>query len=204
MKNIFKLVIAAVLSIVPAAGALSAPAFDIDFYGGSTSLSQGVYDTNTNIGLENGASVSVDIIASGFDEGDGLLGWSLRLDYGDGLLASNLERNYPLWPMAIREASIQNGYLTIEGGTLLNTGAQGDNLLLFSFDLTCIDETASSMLTLWDFDMGGPRSDTISSLGISLDDHFPVGLATANVPIPAAAWLFGSGLLGLLAIRRKR
>ncbi|MDD1628678.1 MAG: hypothetical protein LUQ26_14610, partial [Methylococcaceae bacterium] len=34
-------------------------------------------------------------------------------------------------------------------------------------------------------------------------EHFYVGSAIAAVPIPAAAWLFGSGLLGLLSLKRR-
>ena len=58
MKVIFKFVIVAALCVGSAGVALGAPTFDIDFYGGSTSLAQGTYDTGTDLSLAAGESVS--------------------------------------------------------------------------------------------------------------------------------------------------
>lgn len=212
MKKFFRLFFAATLLFSSGGMAIGAPTptFDIDFYGGDTGLVQGVYDTNTNLSLSAGESVSVDILVSGFnDPGDGLAGWALRLEHGDGLSASNLERNTDLWTMAIRRPDIQDGYLTIEGLADFNVGIEGDDNILFSFDLTAADITTASVLTLWDFDKGGGMDDAQTLSGYTLDGaHLPVDLATINagdpVPVPAAVWLFGSGLTGLLAIRRRK
>lgn len=203
MKLLQKLILVLAIGLGSAATAIGAPVFDIDFYGGSTSYAQGIYDTQTNINLSQGETVSVDILASGFDEpGNGLLGWALRLDYGDGLSASNLQRDTTLWPMTIRQPDIQDGYLTIEGLSFI--GREGDNLPLFSFKLTCLEDTAACALTLWDLDMGGVANDLITFNGTELDDQFPQNMATTNAPIPPAILLFGSGVLGLLAIPRKK
>lgn len=208
MKKIFKLILVATLLAGSTGMAIGAPTptFDIDFYGGDTGLVQGVYDTGNNLDLSQGESVSVDILVSGFNEpGDGLAGWALRLDYGEGLSASNLERNTDLWTMAIRRPDIQDGFLTIEGLADFNVGIEGDDNILFSFDLTAMDATMASVLTLWDYDMGGGMADAQTLSGYTLDGaHLPVDLATANVPVPAAVWLLGSGLTGLLAIRRRQ
>jgi hypothetical protein len=40
-----------------------------------------------------------------------------------------------------------------------------------------------------------------TSLGLAFDNFSP---STAAVPIPAAAWLFGSGLLGLAGMARRK
>jgi hypothetical protein len=208
MKVIFKFVIVAALCVGSAGVALGAPTFDIDFYGGSTSLAQGTYDTGADLSLAAGESVSVDVIASGFDPGDGLSGWALRLDYGSGLDAANLGRNANDWPFFLRQPDIQDGYLTVEGMASIGTGIDGDNLLLFSFDLTSTDGTIPSVLTLWDFDQGGVSTDIVTvTPGNALDGQFPIELAevnaTANAPIPATLWLLGCGISGLLAIRRR-
>jgi hypothetical protein len=44
-------------------------------------------------------------------------------------------------------------------------------------------------------------SGTASRVGLAFDNFSP---ASALVPIPAAAWLFGSGLLGLIGIARRK
>lgn len=40
--------------------------------------------------------------------------------------------------------------------------------------------------------------------GFDQDQFKMTSLTVAEVPIPAAAWLFGSGLIGLATIARKR
>ena len=203
MKLLLKLILVLSVGIGSAATAIGAPVFDIDFYGGDTTLVQGVHDTQTNINLSQGETVLVDILASGFDEpGNGLLSWALCLDYGDSLSAANLQRDTTLWPSAIRQPNIQDGRLTIEGMSFI--GNEGNDLLLFSFELSCLDDTVASTFTLWDLDMGGVSTDVITYKGDKLDGQFPQQLATANVPIPPAILLFGSGALGLLTVRRKK
>lgn len=220
MKLMSKLILATALCLSSAgiAAAAITPTFDIDFYGGDTDLIQGVYDSNTNINLADGESVSVNILVSGFDEQDnGLFGWKLRLNYGLGLEASNLENNTSLWhalgdPNIPATPNNQEGWLAIEGNMnfgLENSDVEGDDLLLFSFDLTATNSSIASGLTLWDFDQGGRMVDILSLNGEDILDGFlPVELATINadnpVPVPAAVWLLGSGLTSLLAIRRRK
>jgi hypothetical protein len=62
------------------------------------------------------------------------------------------------------------------------------------------DHTVTS---LW-----GNNTRTFTDTIISITDQpnitdFMVALAPAPVPIPAAAWLFGSGLVGLISIARR-
>ena len=53
-----KLVLATALCLCSAGMAMGAitPTFDIDFYGGDSGLTQGVFDTNTNLDLAAGES----------------------------------------------------------------------------------------------------------------------------------------------------
>ncbi len=46
----------------------------------------------------------------------------------------------------------------------------------------------------------------INRLGfrVNVDDNVDDSLTVSQVPIPAAAWLFGSGLIGLVAVSRRR
>jgi hypothetical protein len=41
-------------------------------------------------------------------------------------------------------------------------------------------------------------------LGGSKGKYHTTGLAVTSVPVPAAAWLFGSGLIGLVGVSRRR
>jgi len=41
-------------------------------------------------------------------------------------------------------------------------------------------------------------------LGGSKGEYHTTGLAVTSVPVPAAAWLFGSGLIGLVGVSRRR
>lgn len=61
-----------------------------------------------------------------------------------------------------------------------------------------------SALTMVDSPMWGPRFYDL--IGGTIEMTYEGGLATNvnEVPVPAAAWLFGSGLLGLAGIAKKR
>ena len=53
------------------------------------------------------------------------------------------------------------------------------------------------------------QTNVVDELRIELGDHFLVddialtSFSTSPVPVPAAAWLFGSGLIGLIGIRKR-
>ena len=50
----------------------------------------------------------------------------------------------------------------------------------------------------------GGTADAFNTLQMNFTDDTYISAAVTTVPLPAAAWLFGSGLLGLLGISRKR
>jgi hypothetical protein len=47
-------------------------------------------------------------------------------------------------------------------------------------------------------------SDAFNTLSMAFDDISQANLQAASIPVPAAAWLFGSGLLGLISIARRK
>jgi hypothetical protein len=61
---------------------------------------------------------------------------------------------------------------------------------------------ANMILTLWGADFSGDFLSTGSYTGSQLGMDLRLGMSAA--PVPAAVWLFGSGLLGLFGIARKK
>ena len=53
--------------------------------------------------------------------------------------------------------------------------------------------------------LGATSQIEFRAAGNTLDDNFYIRTADAAViPVPAAVWLFGSGLLGLIGIARRK
>ena len=111
--------------------------------------------------------------------------------------------------MGLFRASIQlqiknRGTTSGDGGTPLFDGNTPGSEVL-----SIVDGGANSVSTyVWDFSPGSwaphsTKSFTFSSFAPHKSyDAFAI---TANpVPVPAAAWLFGSALLGLAGLKRKK
>jgi hypothetical protein len=108
----------------------------------------------------------------------------------------------PVTPVLATGATSYNGTPAPSGSTFEQAGTTFDgtsgdlNLLVFSSTFQV------------------PIPITLSFIGDGTGSFFVNGgtngtvagafTATSDVPIPAAAWLFGSGLLGLAAMKRKR
>lgn len=83
-------------------------------------------------------------------------------------------------------------------------GWQLDTTSLYTFDKT------SALLTLMGKGVlsgnGFDATDVLWSFSSTSDSSYSMTVAStvATVPVPAAAWLFGSGLLGLVGIARRK
>ena len=106
-------------------------------------------------------------------------------------------------------ATIQGGTYTgivvgpgqVGGHILFNWGATAD------IDVVNVWDVASGVYTSTDPTVGNPANPD-GVLGVGMIDGAFVGF-NANfdftaVPVPAAVWLFGSGLLGLVGVARRR
>ena len=202
MKKFYGLVFAMLmaLGISSVASAATVLDFNIDFN------QDGAFDTGTTIDLSPGDIITSDIYVSvledtGVDAVDGLFGWSLVINY-DHLAVTNVTPNYALWPVGF-PPTILPGSVTVEQSAPFGSSNTGNDLLLFSLTFECIGP-GEDVLSIWDKSL--VTTDVITARGVSLDGQFPFELATVNcnaVPIPGAVWLLGSGLLGLVGLRRK-
>ena len=82
-----------------------------------------------------------------------------------------------------------------------NTGARFDNSDVLTFTITGSDITASSFAYL--STGSSPNYVAAHVQGIPLDGGGTTSGFVGTVPIPPAVWLLGSGLLGLIGIRRR-
>lgn len=145
-------------------------------------LNHGYFDTGSNFGLQafyfNSA---VEISGVGLN---GMAGWRLGYDFGtgpgDGFEASDFGR------FDIEYASI--GYYRADPlrFTLM---AEGDSLLNYALD-NAQGFAFAAHITDYDNGLGG-NSGWFST-------------STSPVPVPAAVWLFGSAIIGMIGFTRKR
>ena len=77
-----------------------------------------------------------------------------------------------------------------------STGLQTPNVSVFNLPVSLFPLLADGLLDITVDAFGGSQHDAISI------DYARIDIQT--VPIPAALWLFGSGLLGLIGVARKK
>jgi hypothetical protein len=152
----------------------------------------------------NGASFDVKVV--GLDFTDGTIGGGFSLMWDPSILRlDNVNLVFPGDKLFGQAGAVDN-----TAGTLLNadvTSFTGTNSA--SFDIAVLTFTALSPgLSALDISVGlfGNGSDRLWADASGFVDTMPDfkdGSVTV-VPVPAAVWLFGSGLLGLIGVARRK
>jgi hypothetical protein len=193
-----------------AGAAIQDIAFDVDFYGLDTTYEQGVMDTGGIIVLQPCQYVNVDLWVRGIpavpEPSGGIVGFGAAF----GVLPNPPEINFeitdyeivpPFSDFFVQSKIIPEGVYA-EG--LLSPGSfQNGDLYLASFVMHC---TKPSIDELWVWDYSSAGNNWILGDGTVLDDLIlprPMVTLQQVVPIPGALWLLGSGLIGLVGIRRR-
>jgi hypothetical protein len=205
MKKILVLMLTMLMAIGFSSAASAAMSIEFDFYGGTTSYAQGVYDTGGVIDLLPKTDwVLVDIVAAGVPLGNGVAVFSWVASFNSAAMeASDLQSDFPGFATA---SEIDNAAGTVKLEKLFAPPNPGDkppdgDVILGTFRLDCTKASIGDLLTIAALNNVNNLLADGTNFSNMYDD---VDVTVNQVPIPAAAWLLGSGLLGLVAIRRKK
>jgi hypothetical protein len=152
-------------------------------------------------------------ISNSYDNTGGLLFWGTHPSNADAD-GNTLSHNYPNTTMTLTKA---DGGLfdfnSIDLADVLNNGSGGDVQFFFVFG-----DSSNLQTTVTLDNLIGLQTFTFNQFGLLLAswtplttqgpylqlDNIVVDASVSQVPVPAAVWLFGSGLMGLLGFNRKR
>lgn len=159
--------------------------------------------------VTNGDVFNVSIVGTGFIEGSGgTIGGGFSLAWDPGIL------------------TLQSSVLTFSGDQIFGQAGVVDNVAgtwtnadvtsfngttLANFEIATVTFLATNVgvspsdLSIGLFDGGTDRIWADSDGFVDVNPTFIDGSVTVNpVPVPAAVWLFASGILGLVGVARRR
>lgn len=178
----------------------AAPIVYFDFNG------DGLQDSSANITL--GSSFTASIMATNIDDPvhGGLIGWGSDIGFDNTQLTATDYTIDTLWPFQGIDNNINNasGHIELTASTIL--GQSGTvKLADISFDTVT---SGTSLLLLSELFAGNPDFTGFAAAdGFDYDPDVVFNNASitiSSVPIPPAAVLFLSGLIGLISIHKKR
>lgn len=208
--NYKKLVKLTVLPLIFAATQTSAASISY-FLDQSNDLPDGINYAQVTISDGTGGNIdfSVDVLESAFS-----------ISPGANFGMQSFSFNYDL-SLSVNSANIQD--IDPSSWTILQDANAGGGFGKFMFELSGDGSSRTSLLS---FSISGVNGDTVndyaigSTLNPSSGEFFAAHIAgfdttngvdsaqfsgsTMVVPVPAALWLFGSGLIGLVAVSRRK
>ena len=157
-----------------------------------------------SITVANGASFNLTVSGADFPDtigGGFILGWDtsiLSLESSDAAMSADLTAKG--WDTSFVDTSVA-GQLAVTNGTFLNIFTGAFDILTLDF-LALQEGITTASLTLNPFQGDWVSGDFISPItGVIYEG---ADVTVGAVPVPAAVWLFGSGLIGLVGIARRR
>ena len=159
---------------------------------------------DTDFSLLPGGTFGTDIYLSGIGQTSSDAIYAMGFDFlFDPAQVSVISKNVNISIWAFQPVADDSvpGRISFMAGSKLGGPVTGDNVLLASLGFDCLGAGSSFFETERSSTGGGFYGGPGD-----LADNMTWGRAQINqvVPIPGAIWLLGSGLLGLVTIRRRR
>ena len=129
--------------------------------------------------------------------------WATNLNI-DGVSGWRLPTSDECWNDNCTGSEMGNLFYNVLGGSAGSsiTTTHNDNYMLFSNVQSDFYWATTSTGTAWPFDMSD-GSQTRSHKNYSLYSWPVQSGDISTVPLPAAMWLFGSGIIGMIAVARR-
>lgn len=161
-------------------------------------------------GVPAGADVLIDPLVGPPTNINGLASFGVDVTYDPAALSVTPGTVFNMPPL-VGGAELTPGSIVLSGVNFQalvdgSSGPSGDLILFGTIELHCDAATGLTDLYLFDPDRGGAFDHIVLFDGTVLDGDLAGGIKLAEinqVPIPGAIWLLGSGLLGLIGLRRR-
>ena len=151
-----------------------------------------------------GTTLTAHIYADIDDTHGGLIGWGVEAPYANSTLQDPCCEFDPFFNLPATPDTSTLGVVNMTAGRIGVGGVSGSAIYLGNYSVV-MDSENSWILLLDNIFPNDPNFDGfVAADGFVYDDTIDFLQSQVNVPIPAAAWLFGSGLLGLIGIARKK
>ena len=202
MNNLLKLLsLAAYLSVAAFSTNTSAAAVAINFSTGTAGSGGTISDVNGDGSYITGTNINIGVLEAVGTSADGVYSTNAFLDFDTG-------GNTITVTGTVAGLGINSDIVLLSGS--FSGWTYGSTGLSASFSGSGVDTKHNDLLTA----LGVPLNTQFEYFGFTLGYDFDLDgnataistsvLNTSVVPVPAAAWLFGSGLLGLVGIARRK
>lgn len=174
-------------------------------FAGNTGLGDDADDIDNDNDAMTGSELASfsGLVASGsFDDVSGFFNLELVLNGGGTVTLTN--------PGTGEGVLVSNPFILDVDFSAADTASLFDTTIVFTNGIVCCGGASpapnsfdGTTMSLWgaDFAVGPTPFET---LGLSSQIGLDLRLELTAVPVPAAAWLFGSGLLGLVGMARRK